>query len=133
MKDKMTWVPRGNIVIIKGILNDDIYKKKLTIDIERGKLEKNKDGEPLEALVLDGFDEVDIIDQDGDFYFDDYSCFVHDTGYDVGNDLEIGDEIFLNARNMGVIRGLTDRKLKETYFFAVDGVITMRRPGTKII
>ncbi len=130
---KGKWQPRTNIVILKGILKEDIYQNKLTMDKAKEEVEKDKDGNPIEELSYEGFEEVDIIDQNGDFYFDDYSCFVEDIGEEVANDLGIGDEVFLNAANMRIINDVTDRKKKETYFFAIDQVITMRRPGPQNI
>ena len=127
------WAPRGNGLILKAILDEDIYQKKLQIEAARKEVAKNKDGNPIEELGLAGFKEDEIIDQNGDFYYDDYSCFVERIGDEVSTDIEVGDEVYLSPANMKPIKGLSDRSKKETYFFAVDGVIILRRPGKTII
>lgn len=108
---EVKWAPRNTIVILKANLREDVAKQKKAI----------KAG------------EVEVVDQNGDFYFDDYRCFVHDVGEDVRDDLAIGDEVFLSPQNLKEISGLTDRKKLETYFLAVDGVIMLRQPGKQII
>ncbi len=125
----MNWKPRNNVMILRGVISKDIYNKKLQIDEAKANAEKNEDGNPIEAIELDGFTEIDVIDEDGNYYFDDYNFFIEDKGPEVSNDLFEGDEVYLNARNVSVIRNITDRSKAKTYFFATDGMITMRQPG----
>lgn len=102
--DKLTWVPRGNNVIVKAILKPEKANEKIS-----------------------------IVSETGEYYAEDYLYYVHDVGEEVSNDLSIGDEVFLNLANLKVIHGVTNRKEKETYFFTIDGVITLRRPGPQNI
>lgn len=109
--NEVTWKPRNTIVILKAILKPEVAKKKKAIKAK----------------------EVEVVDQDGNFYFDDYLTFIHDVGEDVTNDLGIGDQVFLSPHNLKEIADLTDRSKQETYFLAVDGVIMLRQPGKQII
>lgn len=64
--------------------------------------------------------------------FEDYLYYVYKCGPKVDTDLQVGDEVFLNLANLKPIYGLTSRKEEVTFYFTIDQVISMKRPGIKI-
>ncbi len=94
MINKFYWFPRKNIVVLKGILKEEVKNSKV-----------------IKA------------DSDGNHFIDDYKYYVHDFGPDVQADFEIGSEIFCNYANIKIIYGTTDRKADETYFYIMDQLI----------
>jgi hypothetical protein len=98
--EEMNWAPRGDVVILKAILRPEVANK-----------------------------AIKVVSKDAEYYADDYQYFVYDVGETVNTDLTIGDEIFCNLANLKIIHGVTNRKLKETYFFVIDGIIPLRRRG----
>lgn len=104
MDKKFNWIPRGNVVILKGILKDDVRNSKI--------IKKTSDNE---------------------YFIDDFRYFVHDVGPDVRNDLEIGSEIYCNYANIKLIHGTTDRKSEESYYMIIDQLIDLFRVPETII
>lgn len=119
--EKLTWVPRGGLIVLMAELTPGVEEKRIAFQ---------KDGaeETINEETI-----IDIIDVDGNYYIEDYRYFIYDKGESVKYDLGLGDEVMFNFANLREIERTTDRSLKKTYFIIADSVITMRRPGSKTI
>ena len=104
MDNKFDWIPRGNIVVLKGILKEEVKNSKV-----------------LRA------------DSDGNHFIDDYEYYVHDMGPDVRTDLEVGSKIYCNFANIKIIHGTTDRKADESYYIILDQLIDLFKVPEQII
>ena len=125
----MNWKPRKSTIIVKGIVKKEFYDRKMQIVEARAKLQKNEDGDPVEEIELDGFEVFDILDEDDNYLYNAYRFFIHDKGEEVSNDILIGDEVYVNIRNVSMIADVTDMTNESTFFYITDGMVIMRRPA----
>lgn len=102
--ERLDWIARGNMVILKGVLKEEVKNSK-----------------------------VIRADSDGNHFLDDYIYYVEDVGPDVRNDLEIGSEIYCNYANIKIIHGTTDRTADEAYFMIMDQLIDLFKVPKQII
>lgn len=102
--DKITWTPRGDIVILEARLKPEVANRK-----------------------------IEIITAEGHHLLEDFEYFIYDKGELVSNDLSIGDEVFFNLANLRIIHGITNSKKDKTYYFLSELLLQLRRPGPAII
>ena len=102
--EKFDWIPRWNIVILKGILKKEVRDSKI---IKRT--------------------------SDDEYFIDDFEYYVYDKGPDVRDDLEIGSKIDCRYENIKIIHGTTDRKAEESYYMILDQLINLWKLPEQII
>jgi len=102
--EKFDWIPRGNIVVLKGVLKKEVRDSKI---IKRT--------------------------SDDEYFIDDFIYYVYDKGPDVRDDIEIGSEIYCNYANIKIIYGTTNRKAEESYYMIIDQLIDLWKLPEQII